>query len=183
MDISKLPENELIERSLAGDNRAFEVLFDRYKDNIRELIRKRSRGGSDINDLLQETFIKAYLNLGKYDKSYTFGQWLYAIARNTFIDFTRRQETKNNLLSIDENIGHELSRNSPEDIVIDKEKSEEIGRDIARLAPQYRRIIELRYYRELSYEEIAIELGIPLGTVKTNLYRAKEKLIKIIRDR
>lgn len=184
MDIDKshLPETDLIRLSLEGDSKAFEVLFDHYKEMIRELLHKRTNNDFDTSDLMQETFIKAFLNLEKYNGRYTFAQWIHTIARNTFIDHIRRRNSGNNLLPIDENTSsHEVSRNSPEDIFIAKEKREEIEKNIHKLSPRYRRIIELRYYRELSYEEIALEMGIPTGTVKTNLHRAKENLNKIIK--
>ena len=92
-------DRRLVELALEDDDTAFEYLFDRYRDAIRRLLVQRSGNASDADDLLQETFIKVYINLHKYSPEYTFGQWVYTIARNTFIDFVRRRQDD---LSIDE---------------------------------------------------------------------------------
>ena len=85
-------DRELVDRVLKGDNDAFEYLFNRYRDAIHRLFVQRLGGVNDADDLLQETFIKVYINLHRYSADYTFGQWVYTIARNTFIDFVRRRQ-------------------------------------------------------------------------------------------
>ena len=85
-------DRELVSRTLGGDDTAFEYLFNRYRDAIHRLFVQRLGGTNDADDLLQETFIKVYINLHRYSTSYTFGQWVYTIARNTFIDFVRRRQ-------------------------------------------------------------------------------------------
>ena len=84
-------DRRLVELVLEGDDRAFEYLFNRYRDAIHRLFVQRLGGVNDADDLLQETFIKVYINLHRYSTVYTFGQWVYTIARNTFIDFVRRR--------------------------------------------------------------------------------------------
>ena len=83
-------DRRLVELVLEGDDRAFEYLFNRYRDAIHRLFVQRLGGVNDADDLLQETFIKVYINLHRYSTAYTFGQWVYTIARTTFIDFVRR---------------------------------------------------------------------------------------------
>ena len=85
-------DRRLVELVLAGDDAAFAYLFDRYRDAIRRLFVQRLCGSDDADDLLQETFIKVYINLNRYRPDYTFGQWIYTIARNTFIDYVRRRQ-------------------------------------------------------------------------------------------
>ena len=85
-------DRRLVELTLDGDHAAFEYLFNRYGDAIRRLFLQRSTSPEDTDDLLQETFIKVYVNLHRYSPRYTFGQWLYTIARNTFIDYVRRRQ-------------------------------------------------------------------------------------------
>lgn len=85
-------DRQLVARVLEGDDAAFEYLFNRYRDAIYRLFVQRLGGVNDADDLLQETFIKVYINLHRYSTSYTFGQWVYTIARNTFIDFVRRRQ-------------------------------------------------------------------------------------------
>lgn len=92
-------DRRLVELVLEGDDTAFEYLFNRYRDAIHRLFVQRLGGVNDADDLLQETFIKVYINLHRYSTDYTFGQWVYTIARNTFIDFVRRRQDD---LSIDE---------------------------------------------------------------------------------
>ena len=92
-------DRELVDRVLEGDNTAFEYLFNRYRDAIHRLFVQRLGGANDADDLLQETFIKVYINIHRYSADYTFGQWVYTIARNTFIDFVRRRQDD---LSIDD---------------------------------------------------------------------------------
>ena len=85
-------DRELVDRVLKGDNDAFEYLFNRYRDAIHRLFVQRLGGVNDADDQLQETFIKVYINLHRYSADYTFGQWVYTIARNTIIDFVRRRQ-------------------------------------------------------------------------------------------
>ncbi len=85
-------DRRLAALALAGDDTAFTYLFNRYRDAIRRLFAQRLGGTTDADDLLQETFIKVYINLGRYNPDYTFGQWVYTIARNTFVDFRRRRQ-------------------------------------------------------------------------------------------
>ena len=102
-------DRELVDRVLKGDNDAFEYLFNRYRDAIYRLFVQRLGGVNDADDLLQETFIKVYINLHRYRPDYTFGQWVYTIARNTFIDYVRRRQED---LPIDERFAAPAS-NSP----------------------------------------------------------------------
>ena len=86
-------DKDLVKMSLVGDQMAFEYLFNRYSDAIRRLFLQRYTSVEDTEDLLQETFIKVYINLHRYSADYTFGQWVYTIARNTFVDFSRTRKS------------------------------------------------------------------------------------------
>ena len=85
-------DRRLVELALGGDDTAFEYLFNRYREAIYRLFVQRLGGANDADDLLQETFIKVYINLHRYSPVYTFGQWVYTIARNTFIDYVRKRQ-------------------------------------------------------------------------------------------
>lgn len=170
-----------------GDAFAFEQLFNRYRESIHQLYMQRTAGNTDdTSDLLQETFIKVYLNLRRYDPDYTFGQWVYTIARNTFIDYTRRK--RDDMVSIDRTedssygITPAQSGPTPEESLITDQNRAQLERLIALMAPRYRRLIELRFFRDFSYEEIAAELSLPMGTVKTQIHRAREQLCRLITD-
>ena len=172
-------DQQLIEFVLGGDAIAFEHLFNRYRDSIYQLYIQRTGGNvDDTNDLLQETFIKVYINLHRYSTAYTFGQWVYTIARNTFIDFVRRRQDD---LSIDERFSSPPSTTpTPEESVINSQQRHQIELCIARLPENYRRLIRMRFFDEYSYEEIAVKLSLPLGTVKTQIHRARERMCRLI---
>ena len=173
-------DRRLIELVLAGDGTAFEYLFDRYRDAIRRLLVQRLGHTSDVDDLLQETFIKVYINLHRYCPDYTFGQWVYTIARNTFIDFVRRRQEG---LPIDERFTAPASlAPTPEESIINRQQRTQIEGYLERLSPRYRQLIRLRFFEELSYEEIAAKLALPLGTVKTQIHRAREQMCRFIQN-
>ncbi len=164
----------LINQSLEGDKEAFSELFNHYRQSVKGLLLSLSNNDFDSNDLLQETFIKAFLNLAKYNNKYQFKVWLLSIAKNIFIDYVRRRSVKSymSLLSYDD--VHEII---DENIDIDKyDICQMVALHIEELAPKYRKIVELRYYIGYDYSEIAKELSIPEGTVKNRLYRAKQLL-------
>lgn len=178
-------DQQLVTLAQSGDAAAFEMLFNRYRDGIRKLYLARTGGnGNDADDLLQETFIKVFLNLDKYDTAFTFGQWIYTIARNTFIDFVRRR--RDNLFVDAAPTGAASGLNSvsqeatPEERFIDRQRGAQLEQHLAKMSPRYRQLIELRFFREYSYEEIAAELGMPLGTVKTQIHRARAQLCALI---
>ncbi len=176
-------DSALVEMVLGGDSKAFEYLFNRYRGSIQQLYLQRTGGNAeDADDLLQETFIKVYLNLHRYDNTYTFGQWIYAIARNTFVDFMRKRRDD---LSIDvipsENYAASTSSTlTPEESIINSQQKTQLEQFLERMAPRYRKLVELRFFRELSYEEIAEQMEMPMGTVKTQIHRARTQLCRLI---
>ena len=174
---------QLIERVLGGDASAFEHLFNRYRDSIFQLYLQKTGGNiDDSNDLLQETFVKIYLNLQRYSDQYTFGQWIYTIARNTFIDYVRRK--RDDTVSIDrlrEASGISTwNEPNPEERMITHQNRARIEAFLDRMSPRYKELIELRFFKEYSYEEIASHLNLPMGTVKTQIHRAREQLCRFI---
>ena len=172
-------DRTLVERSLAGDDMAFEYLFNRYGEAMRRLFLQRSTSAEDTEDLLQETFIKVYLHLDRYKQDYTFGQWVYTIARNTFIDYVRRRQDD---LPIDERFSAPASpAPNPEESVIRLQQRDQIEHYLEALTPRYRQLIRMRFFEEYSYEEIAEKLTLPMGTVKTQIHRARERMCDLIR--
>lgn len=179
-------DEQLMTYALEGDSVAFEHLFNRYSHAIKQMYILRTGGNEeDADDLLQETFVKVFLNLRRYSHQYTFSQWIYTIARNTFIDYVRRRNDM--LISIDKT--PESGANipvantpTPEESMINAQNSFQLEQFMEKMTPRYRRLIELRFFREFSYEEISAELKMPLGTVKTRIHRAREQLMKYIRS-
>ena len=173
-------DRTLAERVIGGDAVAFEFLFNRYKEAIRRLFVQRLGSDRDADDLLQETFIKVYIHIHRYSPEFTFGQWVYTIARNTFIDFVRRRQDD---LSIDERFSSPPSTTpTPEESVISMQQRTQIEHYLERLAPRYRTLIVMRFFDEYSYEEIAANLKLPLGTVKTQIHRAREQMCRLITE-
>ncbi len=171
-------DRELARLVVAGDNRAFDYLFDRYRESIRRLFIQRTGNTEDADDLLQETFIKVYIKIHRYNAAYTFGQWIYTIARNTFIDFCRKRQED---MPIDERFTVPVSTApTPEERVISEQQRAQIEHYLDLLPPNYRRLIEQRFFDEYSYEEIAQRLQLPLGTVKTQIHRARAQLCRLI---
>lgn len=143
-------DQQLIERVLGGDASAFEHLFNRYRDSILQLYLQKTGGNiDDSNDLLQETFVKIYLNLQRYSDQYTFGQWIYTIARNTFIDYVRRK--RDDTVSIDslrEASGISTwNEPNPEERMITHQNRARIEAFLDRMSPRYKELIELRFSR------------------------------------
>lgn len=180
----------IIDRALTGDQKAFAELMERYKDAIYYMLLKMVNNKSDAEDLTLEAFGKAFKNIHQYTPNYAFSTWLFKIATNNCIDFIRKR--KANVVSIDSSVDDSeggysfptslLSANihDPEESLI-KEQSNKLVQDVvAKLKPRYRKLVELRYFKEYSYEEIAQELNLPLGTVKAQLFRARELLLNIM---
>lgn len=171
----------LVDLASAGDQQAFEYLFTRYRDALMRLFEQRLEEKTMASDLLQETFIKVYLHINDYSKSYTFGQWIYSIARNTLIDHLRR---KSGDVLLDERFRAPLATTpSPEESVIINQTRAHFYNALEELSPEYRQVIEMRFLEEYSYEEIAEKLGRPLNTIKTQIRRARATICKMIIDK
>ena len=184
-NLSAVSDSELVSQARDGDRRAFDELFGRYQESIRQMYLQRTGGNEpDSNDMLQNTFIKVYLNLDRYNPEYTFCQWIFTIARNTFIDYTRRR--REFMVSIDasdnfSNVCMPASQQpTPEERMIITQHSKELNMILDNMAPRYRDVIILRFFNEYSYDEIAEKLNVPIGTVKTLIHRAREILLSKI---
>lgn len=173
---------KLVRLCLDGKKDAFEKLLGKYKLPVFNLIYRIVRNFADGEDLAQETFIKAFRNLNKYDSKYPFLTWLFRIAHNTTIDFLRAK--KNIVVSIDD-----PEKPIPiEDNAFSPEKTAQINFDknmlynaLDKINPLYREVLLLSYKEQLDYSEISKILDIPLGTVKIRLFRARDALKQKLR--
>jgi RNA polymerase sigma-70 factor (ECF subfamily) len=181
---------DIIERAHKGDQMAYTQLLDLYRESIYFLVLKMVNSSEYAEDLTIEVFGKAFSNLKQYQPNYAFSTWLYRIATNNCIDFIRKQRIHTTSLdtSFDDGEGEVLYIQveeeglNPEEKAIKKQKTKYLKEIVKKLKPHYRQLIELRYFKELSYEEIADELEMPLGTVKAQLFRAREFLAKLLTD-
>ena len=181
----------MVEAALAGNQRAYGKLMGRYRDSIFFMIQKMVNNRNDAEDLTIEAFGKAFQNLSKYSVDYAFSTWLYRIAINNCIDFIRKKrlETFSLDAGIEDDEGGKMNQNiqsntpDPEELYIKNQRILLMRGVIERLNPKYRRLIELRYLKEYSYGEISKEMEIPLGTVKAQLFRAKELLSNILKGK
>lgn len=178
----------LVLSAINGDQKAYEKLFKRYKDAIFFMLLKMVNNKNDAEDLTFEAFGKAFRNIKQYSPQYAFSTWLFKIASNNCIDFLRKK--KGNTISIDGKDDSENERSitlesnslNPEQDFIKNQKAKIMRNEVSRLKERYRRLIELRYFEEFSYEEIAEELKLPIGTVKAQLFRARELLFNTLKD-
>lgn len=173
-----LTDDELVKLALDGDSAAFGYLFMRYRTALHQFCLDRNGNDTEnADDLLQDTFIKVFLNLPKYDSRFSFSQWVYTITLNTFRDQCRKRK---HYVSEQEYPLIPDDALTPEETVISRQQYDRLKSCMSRLDPKYRDIIELRFFNELSYAEISEKLGKPIGTVKTQIHRAKELLNQII---
>lgn len=184
-----LQDYVLVQQAIKGDEKSFAELMGRYRDSIYFMLLKMVANKVDAEDLTIEAFTKAFKNLSQYSPSFAFSTWLFKIATNNCIDYLRKKKT--DIISIDGPPAEGSDLDSPIPLQSDCLDPEEelireqkfiLMRDIVeKLKPRYRMLIELRYFKEYSYEEISAELEIPIGTVKAQLFRARELLYLIIK--
>ncbi len=181
---------ELVQRATKGkDQQAFSDLMEKYKDPIYYMLLKMVNNNDDAEDLTLEAFGKAFNKLNQYTPNFAFSTWLFKIATNNCIDFLRKK--KKNVMSIDNRVSNndgdefmfEIKSDgmTPEEITVNEQKIQLIRKYVKKLKPRYQILVEMRYFKEMSYEEISIELNIPLGTVKAQLFRAREFLYNIMK--
>ena len=166
-----------------GDSIAFDTLFTRHRDMIYAMLLKYAGNSDDVEDLMQEAFMKAYLKIGLYDPKFDFGAWIYTIARNTFVDFNRTRKSKAlnpENIPLENSSAQQTSAPTPEEYIINAQQRTQIERYIAMLPKGYRQLFELRFLDEYSYEEIAEKLDMKLGTVKTRIFRVRNMMCQLI---
>ena len=179
----------LVERAKKDDQAAYAQLMDRYREAIYYMLLKMVNNASDAEDLTIEAFGKAFKNLEQYTPNFAFSTWLFKIASNNCIDFIRKKRIDH--ISLDREIGDKDRASNiimaevpdPEEDLIKKQKAKLMRSIVTTLKPRYRELVELRYFKEYSYEEIADELNLPLGTVKAQLFRARELLYNILKQK
>ncbi|HMK39616.1 MAG TPA: sigma-70 family RNA polymerase sigma factor [Bacteroidota bacterium] len=187
---SRSEDSSIIAGALAGDNRAYERLMDKYHDAIFNFIYRMVRDREQVEDLTQEAFIKAFASLKSFNEEYAFSTWLYKIATNNSIDYIRKKKLQ--MFSIDKPIeskDSDFTFELPDDSyeadreLISDQRAVMLNEAINQLPEKYRLVIRLRHVEERSYEEIARMLKLPIGTVKAHIFRARELLYKQLRGK
>lgn len=179
----------LVTRAVSGDQKAFAELMDRYRDSIFFMLLKMVNNSDDADDLTIEAFGKAFKNIEKYSPEFAFSTWLFKIASNNCIDFLRKKRGIMVPLENTDDDGNVFQSSiadkglSPEETFIKAQKAQILRSIVESLKPRYRSLIELRYFKEFSYMEIAAELDLPIGTVKAQLFRARELLLNILKNK
>ena len=181
---------ELVNLAISGDQNAYAELMDRYRESIYFMMLKMVKNTDDADDLTIEAFGKAFNRLKQYSPSYAFSTWLFKIASNNCIDFIRKKRIK--LTSMEsgvttddgETVYFDAKSNTldPEETIMHNQKVMHMRLLVSKLKPRYRILVEKRYFEELSYEEISEELDLPLGTVKAQLFRARDFLSNMIEN-
>ena len=180
----------LVEAAKNGSQAAYAELMERYRESVYFTMFKMVKNTDDADDLTIEAFGKAVNRLEQYSPSFAFSAWLLIIASNNCIDFIRKKRIK--VTSMDtgftrdngEVIYFDAKSNTqnPEEAIIQSQKVKMMRNLVSKLKPRYRELVELRYFEELSYEEIAETLNLPLGTVKAQLFRARDFLANMIEN-
>ncbi len=168
-------DREAVERCLAGDSEAFSVLVERYGGRVYNIALRITSDADAAADCAQEAFIRAYRALHQYDPALPMGPWLYRIVTNTSLNHVQRWHAHESPVEeLPESA--EPDEAGPESAALRREAVSEVLAAMADLAPHYRAALTLRHMQQLSYQEVADALGIPLGTVKTHLHRARAAL-------
>lgn len=175
--------DEAIARAKKNDQKAFNYLLDTFWDNVYGFQLKRTHNENDAEDVTIQTFSKAFDKINTFDESYTFKTWLITISKNIHIDLLRKE--KNSIIQViseDNRDVFEVLDETPsaEDKLITEQHLAKLLLDIKKLKPHYQEVINLRYFQELSYKEISVELKEPMNNVKVKLLRAKKLLAEII---
>lgn len=187
-----LEDFTLIDQAVKSkDEHAYATLMERYKRPVYHMILKMVRNVDDAEDLTIEAFAKAFKNLHRFKKDFTFSTWLFRIATNNAIDFIRKKKLETMSLDTsfkDDNgeavpIDIEDGAPNPQEEAIKSQKVELIQMFVTKLPAKYQKLVRLRYFKELSYEEIAQELDAPLGTVKAQLHRARELMYDLVKNK
>jgi RNA polymerase sigma factor (sigma-70 family) len=187
-DLSEKAKNDLllVEQARRGNEKAFASLLNRYRDSIYFMLLKMVNNAADAEDLTIEAFGKAFRSLETYTPNFAFSTWLFKIATNNCIDFIRKKQSSPSIIDQgpDDMDNYTVNIQSdtldPEEALINRQKIAQLREVVNQLKPRYKNLIELRYYKEYSYEEISKELDLPIGTIKAQLFRAKTLLYNIL---
>ncbi|UPQ78132.1 sigma-70 family RNA polymerase sigma factor [Flavobacterium azooxidireducens] len=178
---------KIIEKATNGDQVAFTSLLDMYWNEVYGFMLKRTENETDAEDITIETFAKAFDKIANYNPEFQFNTWLIAIAKNVHIDMLRKKKISLfvDITDEEDHQAYNVADTTPsaEDKLITEQNLSRLLEFIKELKPHYQEVIQLRYFQEMSYQEIAEQLNEPLSNVKVKLLRAKKLLAEIIQGR
>lgn len=182
---------QLVQRALEeSDQQAYSELLKNYRNSLYYTMLKMTGDPVEADDLTIEAFGKAFQNLKNYTPNYAFSTWLFRIATNNCIDFMRRKAKVSAAININKDENDYATSKltpattpNPEEQFINDQKVDLMREVVQRLKPHYRKLIELRYFKEFSYAEIVDEINLPLGTIKAQIFRARELMFQMLKDR
>lgn len=180
----------LIQAALDGSAKAYEELMRSYRQSVYHIALRMVRDPDDADDLTMEAFARAFRHLSRYVPQFAFSTWLFRITTNCCIDFVRRKRLKTQPLNVAVPLGDGESflldvcdqAPDPQEAFIRQQRIEVVQHMVTQLPAKYAQLVRLRYFEELSYAEVARELQAPLGTVKAQLFRARELLLHLLQD-
>lgn len=187
---SSREDDALVRHAAGGDEQAFKELVGKYERALYFHILRMIRDKEQVEDLVQETFVKAFDNLNSYSTNYAFSTWLYRIATNHTIDYLRKKKLQT--LSIDEPVktrDGDMQMQLPDESsgadrgIMRRQRRQMVREAIEELPQKYRKVIQMRHMEEKTYQEIAEILELPLGTIKAHIFRARELLYKALKDK
>jgi RNA polymerase sigma factor (sigma-70 family) len=182
--VETVDDAALVHRTLIGDQSAFTQLVERYKDPVYNLAYRMLGNQTEAEDVAQETFVKAYTQLGTYRDTHKFSTWLLSIASHLAIDLLRRRRFV--ALPLEDTPVVEWMPDigaGPEETALQEEQHDEMQRLLRQLPEKYRSVVVLRYYQDMSYEEIAAALHLTPALVKARLHRARELLARALKEK
>lgn len=187
MEIDPDPLQQQIENAKKGKQVAFNYLLDRFWNDLYGFQLKRTQNEYDAEDITIQTFSRAFDKIDTFDPKYNFKTWLFTISKNIHVDLIRRKKAsiRSRTTDADDDRVHKIADDAPsiEDSLITEQNLAQLLRDVKKLKPHYQEVINLRYFQEMSYKEIAETLQEPMNNVKVKLLRAKKLLAQIIENR
>jgi RNA polymerase sigma-70 factor (ECF subfamily) len=177
-----LSDEVLVSMIIEQDKELFGELIDRYEQKLTRYVKKFTQNNDDVSDIVQVIFIKAYINLQSFDTSRSFNSWIYRIAHNESVTYLKKRGTeKVSFIDFDTFFPHPFAKEESDTLTTAREMKEVLEKSLSFLSPKYREVLVLYYYEELSYQEIADVLHVPIATVGVRIKRGKEALLEQVK--
>lgn len=173
----------IIKQIQNGDKDLYAIIIDRYNDKISRYVSRMLGAGDEANDIVQDVFIKTYINIQRFDTERKFNSWIYKIAHNECINFyNKKKPIYMSMFEFDTMLPHYNNIKDPGVVYIEKEDRDRMEKILDKVDMKYREVIVLYYFEDLDYKEISLALSIPISTVGVRMLRAKKILEKLLGD-